>query len=122
MSENGKPVVKDVPITSAPQLFRVYRRFKGLSQVGLAGKMGIAESAVQAWEAGTSMPKADNQPKLARILGYDPIAGAKLISQWEDTKGRQAKAADRRTKRIDKVLKHRARAKAAKRKRKAVTA
>jgi ribosome-binding protein aMBF1 (putative translation factor) len=118
MSESKKPEVQAKPVTTFPELVRVYRRFRGMTQVELAEKMGIAESAVQAYEAGQSCPRPENAPKLFRILGCDRMEGAKLLDAWEQQQGRQRKAAERRQKRLEETITHRLRARASARKRK----
>ena len=40
-----------------------------ISQVELAEKIGVTQSAVAMWETGEAMPRADKLPVLAEILG-----------------------------------------------------
>lgn len=40
----------------------------GLSQAELAGKLGIVQSAISAWESGEKMPRASQLPALAEAL------------------------------------------------------
>ncbi len=41
----------------------------GLTQIQLAEKVGVNQSAVAQWECGRAAPKAELLPKLAEILG-----------------------------------------------------
>ena len=40
-----------------------------ISQVELAEKIGVTQSAVAMWETGEAIPRADKLPVLAEILG-----------------------------------------------------
>lgn len=50
-------------------MIRDLRVSKGLTQIALANLIGTTRSAVAMWESGTSSPRADKLPELARILG-----------------------------------------------------
>lgn len=45
------------------------RRSKNLTQLQLAGALGVTRSTVAMWESGESLPRADKLPQLAQILG-----------------------------------------------------
>lgn len=45
------------------------RRAVGMSQVQLAGALGVTQQLVSAWEHGHASPKIDRRPLVARILG-----------------------------------------------------
>lgn len=47
------------------------REEAGLSQPQLADAMGVAQSAVSSWEAGTYLPRVRQLPLLAGVLGCD---------------------------------------------------
>lgn len=60
-------------------LLRRHRLAKGLSQTKLARLIGRSCSAVSSWEAGGSTPDAELYPKLAKILGIDPLELTRVI-------------------------------------------
>lgn len=43
-----------------------------MSQVQLAGALGVTQQLVSAWERGLSAPKDDRRAQIARILGLPP--------------------------------------------------
>lgn len=47
------------------------REAAGLSQPQLADAMGVAQSAVSSWEAGTYLPRVRQLPLLAGVLDCD---------------------------------------------------
>ncbi|MFD1904122.1 helix-turn-helix domain-containing protein [Paenibacillus rhizoplanae] len=53
------------------------RGMAGLTQMGLADKLGISYQAVSNWERGASMPDISKLPQLAEIfdVGIDEILG-----------------------------------------------
>ena len=57
---------------------RDLRTSKGETQLGVAVKMGVAQSAIAMWESGAALPRARDLPLLAHVLGctitelYDP--------------------------------------------------
>lgn len=53
------------------------RGLAGLTQMGLADKLGISYQAVSNWERGNSMPDISKLPQLAEIfgVGIDEILG-----------------------------------------------
>lgn len=52
-------------------LFREERQRQGLSQQGLAKKMGIGQSNISHWEAGKVQPQAYSFFHWAQTLGFD---------------------------------------------------
>ena len=44
------------------------RENAGLSQAELAQKIGLTQQAIAKYEAGLSLPRAENIPQLARVL------------------------------------------------------
>lgn len=48
---------------------KMFRERKNLSQQKLATAVGVCQQAVARWENGSAMPRADQLPKLARLLG-----------------------------------------------------
>lgn len=56
----------------------------GLTQIGLADKLGISYQAVSNWERGASMPDISKLPELAEIfnVGIDEILGEGKGSQF----------------------------------------
>ncbi len=65
-----------------PAFIRVNRRKLGLTQLDLSKRLKVAESAVQAWEAGTAVPKAENIPPLAKVIKADPAVLAVKVEQY----------------------------------------
>lgn len=45
------------------------RKKAGLTQMQVANKLGITDSAVNQWERGKTFPKTEQLPKLARLYG-----------------------------------------------------
>ncbi len=41
----------------------------GLTQEGLAKRLGVSQQAVTKWETGESRPRAEKLPEIARLLG-----------------------------------------------------
>lgn len=60
-------------------LLRRHRMARGLTQTALAKKLDLSPSAVSLWESGDFMPKASLIPKLARLLGIDPMELTRII-------------------------------------------
>jgi transcriptional regulator with XRE-family HTH domain len=77
----GKKVVFE---EKAPGFIRVRRKAKGLTQADLAKRCKVKTGAVQAWEAGDSMPKATNIPTLAKVIGVDPLLLSHLVDDFEN--------------------------------------
>lgn len=48
--------------------FKLLRVAAGLSQLELANMLGLAQSAISAWENGTAHPAATKLPTLAKAL------------------------------------------------------
>lgn len=59
------------------------REKRGITQVELAQKLDVQQSAIAAWETGKSMPRADKFVKIAEILGC--TVDALLSPQMEST-------------------------------------
>lgn len=49
--------------------FRSARKAAGLTQRGLAEKVGVDQSAVFFWESGKTKPRAALLPKIANVCG-----------------------------------------------------
>ena len=47
---------------------RELREARGLSQHGLARRLGVTKMAVSRWESGAAMPTADKLPTIAALL------------------------------------------------------
>lgn len=60
-------------------LLRRHRIAKGMSQTALARKLKIVPSTVSLWESGSSIPKPEMIPKLARLLGMDAMELTRVI-------------------------------------------
>lgn len=45
------------------------RKAAGLSQVEAARRLGVTQGALSQWESGTSLPRADKLPEIARLYG-----------------------------------------------------
>lgn len=58
------------------------RRAKGLTQKGLAERIGVTLQAVQAWEKG-SLPRADRLPRMGEVLGVNPLELDRIIQSWK---------------------------------------
>jgi len=54
---------------SIGQMIASLRKEKGLTQLGLAEKMGVTDKAVSKWERDLSCPDVNTIPKLAEALG-----------------------------------------------------
>lgn len=52
----------------------------GLSQDEFARKVGVTQGTVSAWEAGENLPLPKFFPKIARILGVDPMELTRYVS------------------------------------------
>lgn len=50
-------------------ILKKIRESAGISQVELAGKLGVSQQAVAKWESGISFPRGDLIPKIADALG-----------------------------------------------------
>lgn len=48
---------------------RDFRKFRNLSQAGLAGPLGVTKAAVSEWESGKSTPRPHLQVTIAKTLG-----------------------------------------------------
>ena len=44
------------------------RKERGLSQLELAARMGVGQTAVSNWESGYALPRTQQLPDLARVL------------------------------------------------------
>lgn len=56
-----------------------FRRGKGLSQEGLAERMGVSRQAISKWESGAAVPEVDKLIQLARFFGVtmDELLGVR---------------------------------------------
>lgn len=68
-------------------LLKRHRLAKGLTQAELGKKVDRSASSVCEWESGASIPEAEVFPKLARVLGIDPMVLTNVI---EPTASQQA--------------------------------
>ena len=59
--------------TDIGQTIKKYRLMKGVSQAQLAAELGIAASALSAYESGTRMPKIELREQIAKVLEVDPV-------------------------------------------------
>lgn len=59
-------------------LLRRHRIARGLSQVQLAARLKVDQSTVSLWEAG-QIPRPCMIPKLARMLGMDPMTLTRIL-------------------------------------------
>ena len=64
------------------------RKEKGMTQLELAGKMGVTDKAVSKWERDLSFPDVSSIPKLANILGVsvDELMQVKAESKEDSIK------------------------------------
>lgn len=60
-------------------LLRRHRLARGLTQTELADKLDVVPSTVCFWETRGSLPSPSLIPRLARILGINPIKLTKII-------------------------------------------
>ena len=67
-------------------LLRRHRYAVGLTQMALAKKLKVVPATISNWESGLSIPKAEIIPKLARLLGLDPMELTRIIDPPRDTK------------------------------------
>lgn len=77
----------------APNLMTMLRRARfavGLSQEEFARKVGVTQGTVCAWEAGEHLPRASLFPKIARILGVDPMELTRYVSPERKETGVQS--------------------------------
>jgi transcriptional regulator with XRE-family HTH domain len=56
-----------------------HRLAKGLSMHDVASRLKVHVSTVGAWETGRNIPRAEIFPKLARVLGVDPLELTKIV-------------------------------------------
>lgn len=52
-------------------LIRRLRRELGLTQLQLAGRLGVSDKAVSKWERGLGSPEVSTLPRLSQVLGVD---------------------------------------------------
>ena len=57
------------------------RRARGLTQKALGERAGVTLQAVQGWEKG-SVPRAEKLPRLAEVLGVEPVDLDEAIAAW----------------------------------------
>ena len=48
---------------------KIFREKNNISQMQLANELGISQQAINKWETGESLPRADKLLQLAEILG-----------------------------------------------------
>jgi len=53
--------------------FKELREAAGLTQQGVAERIGVTQQAVDQWEHGVFMPRADKLTELAEILGCEVV-------------------------------------------------
>jgi transcriptional regulator with XRE-family HTH domain len=58
---------------------RRHRLAAGLDQADLAKRVGVSVSSVSLWESGKSIPRGRMFPKIARVLGIEPIELTRFI-------------------------------------------
>jgi len=58
----------DMTITSVPNALQYWRKQRGLTQVELAGKLGIKPLFISLWENGHSLPTHEQMVRLSEIL------------------------------------------------------
>lgn len=67
-------------------LIRERRVARGLSQLELAGRLGVKQQSVSRWEAGESLPRAQTFVRLAEVLGVpldDLLGGSRADGATE---------------------------------------
>jgi transcriptional regulator with XRE-family HTH domain len=62
------------------QMLKRYRLARGLSRKSLGSQLGVHHTTVATWESGRSIPRDRLFPKLAKILGVDPLELTKIIA------------------------------------------
>lgn len=55
------------------QIIREARRRAGLTQVELATRLGVPQSAVARWETGAVVPRSDALSRATRACGFDLV-------------------------------------------------
>ena len=50
-------------------MIRRLRRELGLTQLQLAGRLGVSDKAVSKWERGLGSPEVSTLPRLSQVLG-----------------------------------------------------
>ena len=55
-------------MTRLAQRIRDWRREKGLTQVKAAGKLGVSQASLSAWEVGVGVPSLTNVHRMARVM------------------------------------------------------
>jgi transcriptional regulator with XRE-family HTH domain len=63
------------------QRIRRTRQREGLTQAGLAEKIGVTQGAIAAWEGGKSAPTEENKKKLKAILGWSRVRASSRPSE-----------------------------------------
>lgn len=63
------------------QRIRRSRQREGLTQAGLAAKIGVSQGAIAAWEGGRAAPTEENKKKLKSILGWSRVRAASKPSE-----------------------------------------
>lgn len=61
-------------------MLRRSRLAAGLNQDEFARRVGVTQGTVSAWEAGENIPLPKFFPKIARILGIDPMELTRYVS------------------------------------------
>lgn len=61
------------------RLLKRHRLAQGMSIAELAARLKVDASTVGAWETGRNNPRPKMYPKLARILGIDPLELTRIV-------------------------------------------
>jgi transcriptional regulator with XRE-family HTH domain len=67
-------------------MLRRHRLAAGLTQTALAKRLKVVPSTVSLWESGT-IPSPEMIPKLARMLGIDPMTLTRVLEPEMDAAG-----------------------------------
>lgn len=61
-------------------MLKRHRLAKGLTLRALGKRIGTSTAACSAWETGRNIPTPSVVPKLARVLGIEPMELTRLLS------------------------------------------
>ena len=61
-------------------VLKQHRLAKGLTLRALGKRIGVSTAACSSWETGRNIPHPGVVPKLARVLGINPLELTKLLS------------------------------------------
>jgi transcriptional regulator with XRE-family HTH domain len=59
---------------------RQHRLSKGMTLQQIAGTLGVSLNSVHSWETGRCLPRPRMFPKIARVLGMEPMELTKMIT------------------------------------------